>query len=235
MNVPSYPGAAEQICKLKPGSFSCGNDAWFHKAQSFTLQLLIFLCLWQSRAEPWNWWRSYFNNFLQNCRVNEENPLSVTSVLLPICVLVLKSSIQHCLKTNPFPFHWGKRLMSVTHDCGYLSSCWKKLVLNRVFFIIAELLSDHLPLYCFLPQPLWKQTSCPRHRNPQSAAASVEPLEFCQQPLEVVPDVIAFSVLPWKYPVETKDNFSFGGQHFLCSQGCTVGDVRHEVPQRNHD
>lgn len=27
----------------------------------------------------------------------------------------------------------------------------------------------------------------------------------------------------------------FGGQHFLCCQGCTVGDVSHDVPQSNHD
>lgn len=46
--------------------------------------------------------------------MNEKNPLPVTSVLLSIFVLILKSSIQHCLRTSQFPFHWGKRLMAIT-------------------------------------------------------------------------------------------------------------------------
>lgn len=49
---------------------------------------------------------------------------------------------------------------------------------------------------------------------------------------------LPFSVLPWKYPVKTKGcthhSYRFGGQHFLCCQGCTVGDVSHDVPQGNH-
>lgn len=166
--------------------------------------------------------------------MNEKNPLPVTSVLLSIFVLILKSSIQHCLRTSQFPFHWGKRLMAITQWLWVPFFLLKEMNTEQSLFIIAMLLSEHLPLYCFLPQPLWKQTSCPRQQNPQSAASSMEPLDFCQQPLEVVPDVIAFSVLPWKYPVKTKGCTHPSEQHFLCSQGCTVGDVRHNTPHRNH-
>lgn len=240
MNTPSYPGAAEQICKLKPGSFLLWK--WCLISQSSQLHFAAAnfpLCLTkQDRATSIE-----IDKLRTFCKtagwMRRTHCLSHLFCSLSIFVLVLKSSIQHCLKTNQFPFHWGKRLMSVTQWLWVPFFLLKEISTEQSLFIIAMLLSDHLPLYFFLPQPLWKQTSCPRHRNPQSAASSMEPLDFCQQPLEVVPDVITFSVLPWKYPVKTKDcthpSYRFGGQHFLCSQGCTVRDVRHVAPQRNHD
>lgn len=155
MNVPSYPGAAEQICNLKPGSFYCGNDAWFHRAQSFTLQLLIFLFYDKTRQSHQHW--NYFNNFLQNCRMNEKNPLSVRSVLLSIFVLVLKSSIQHCLKTNPFPFHWGKTLMSVTQRLWVPFFLLKEISTEQSLFYHSWALIRPSP-FILLPSPAIVET-----------------------------------------------------------------------------
>lgn len=57
--------------------------------------------------------------------MNENNPLSHLFCSLSIFVLVFKSSIQHCLKTKQFPFHWACNPVTVgTFLLAEINSYW---------------------------------------------------------------------------------------------------------------